>query len=523
MLRIVIFAVVMTLGVTGQSFSSDSNNPLGGLFKKLEKDLKKAGDQLKNLNKGTLKSPTNSSNKSNSSNSNFSTSKESSAALGSAKVGSPKASNFAGDISGNPVILKACVPGLNEFNSIKRPAPNVSKVLSDFGMGRAKLEEALANSSSSGAPYVLDLSYYDGAFDDRAVDAIYRQFINSVNGSAKLELLGELASAMNSSGFSKSAKLQSRDAMAAYGIIHVYMSGNGGNKGLGDQLIMEAAKKGQIIAPYIIGMRFFKGYGKPVDLTAGATWIIKSRKALYEKKQKNTALKASSVMIEASDRLYKMVSAHWFELGLDPRYPRRDQVVEQMAIYQELLAEHEQTYGSQAASSSISSVSDEDVKTIALMNLAILEQAQRLLGDTKNADITKQMAEKFRADAVSDASFGAVIQFMGETNNIIAELSKTADVSQKQALVNLIVKLEDHISQEDNLLREMSTNVIFSGLSAGDVQRAGDILPTVGYMKKSACKAWSNLIVAAKRVDAPVPENREVKPVAAKKWLKRRT
>jgi hypothetical protein len=516
MFRIVFFALVITLSAGGPTIAADTNNPLGGLFNKLQKDLKKAGDKLNKLNKGGQKTQNNNSS---SSRSNFSNSVKSSAPSTVVTGNSTGSSNLANNVSGNPIIVKACVPGLNEFNSIKRPASNVSKVLSDFGMGRDELEKALERSSSSGAKYILDLSYYDGAFDDRAVDAIYRQFINSVNGATKVELLGELATAMTASGFSKGAKLQARDAMAAYGIIHVYMSGNGGNKKMGDKLIMDAAKQKQIIAPYIIGMRFFKGYGKPVDLTAGASWIQKSRKALYEKKKNNRKLSANQITIEADNRLYKMVVAHWFELGLDPRYPRRDQVLEGLAMYEEMLAEHEKEFGSQAANSNIGSVSNEVVKKIALINIDIQEKALRLLGDTKSADLTKQMVEKFRADAASDATIDAMVVFIGETNQVLNKLVQTADVPQKQALVDLIVRLEDHIAREEKLMGRLVAHTIVAGLSPGDVERAARILPAVGYMKKSACKAWTNLITVSKRVNAPVPVNRDIEIKSDEEWL----
>jgi hypothetical protein len=128
------------------------------------------------------------------------------------------------------------------------------------------------------------------------------------------------------------------------------------------------------------------------------------------------------------------------------------------------------------------------------------------------------MAKKFRADAASDATIDAMVVFIGDTNQVLNKLVQTADVPQKQALVDLIVRLEDHIAREEALMGRLMADTIVAGLSPGDVERAARILPAVGYMKKSACKAWTNLIMVSKRVDAPVPVNRDIQAPSDNEW-----
>jgi len=483
-------AAIVSLALWGQP-SMANENPFGSLLKGLSKELKKIE---KGGNKSAASSGTNAS------------SQSSGGTL--TKVSSGQSAQ---GIASNSSAAKLCFVENPGALYAKLPGADIGRVLKDFGMKKDQLLALLDSSKGSSVPYVSDLNIYNEAFDSPEISVAFEDFLKTVEPERKLELLGLMAAANNMKGFSKSTKVIQRDSMAAYGLVHAYYSNYGGNKGLGDKLILEAAKKGQLIAPYVEGLRYQYGYGYGRNLTTAAQWMRKSRKALFDQKINATTQNQRNRIIVASQILRDQVANDWFKLVLDPAYPQRDEALQQLEMQKQYEADIQKNYAQRPTSQS---ASYNGIRNLAIRIAKIEIEAFELLNSQQNADEVRKQLSKFQA--VGTAEQNAIEGFfvvLGDSAEALArDLGKANNLDEqgKQRLASLIYQLEDLISATDKFAFGLTAMTFFQGGVGSSVAFEVGI---VGKAKRITCSAWGDATKFASRVNLKMATNREIKPV----------
>lgn len=487
-----LFAVMLTIGLSQPVLAND--NPLGGLFK----GLKKLEQDLSN-GLGTNTGSSNQSNGSSVSGSSGGTVK---------KMSSSQSSE---DIAGSKYIASKCFVENPAKLYAKLPGTNVGKVVNDFNMGEKELMNLLSSGKTSSLPYIYDLEVYNNAFASRNIAVVFEDFNKTVEPKKRLELLGLIAASMEVGGFSKDKKAIGADATAAYGLIHLYYSNYGGNKDLGHKLIKAAAKKKQVIAPYIEGLRYFKGYGYAQNLTSAAQWMRMSKKALFDKNQeaiKSTATKKFDVSSVLRDK----VNQEWFALIFDPAYPNRDEAIRQQQLAADMEAEFNQKYNQDPPSTGNRF---QFLKEMAIKTAQIQVDALELLGDAKGADQTRRLLAKFQADKNIDKEKLETFMFtIGESDKLIRQAlgnAKNLDSAGKEKLKQVIYDLEDLIYTSENYIAGMFASMLMGG--GGIHSSLGFEMGTLGNVRRLGCSAWANANKFAKRTSVAMKTNRQPKTV----------
>ncbi len=252
------------------------------------------------------------------------------------KSSSSAAQSQAGSSKEKAFVERLCSP-LTEASVYKKLSkPDFALIEKDFGKTRDDIEFGLKKYRPQSHPYLIDFEIYKSGFATDAISEIFSNFARRPN----VEDLAVIAATAKFKGFDANKKKRALDAKFAYGLIHSFFVDAGGNEALGGDLIKDAAKSNQFAARYIEGLRWYKGYGRQINLTNAATWMLPA----YE-------------IAQGQDGdLPRIIEDTFLRLVVDPNYERRDLYLDLIAEAERQREALEQTLDRNAGSSSIASV-----------------------------------------------------------------------------------------------------------------------------------------------------------------------
>ena len=225
----------------------------------------------------------------------------------------------------NKLIVSICRPAAKQDVYKKLPKPKMSDFAKAVGVPENQLIAFAEQEPATIPPYILNLGQYADAFESPEIKDVYADFLKTRNP----KFLAILHETSKMQAYDKKKKAIKGDAGFALGLISTYL----GKPELGHKYFENAVKEQHFGAGYIQGLRAYKGYGLPVNLTKAGNRMVKA----FEIVQK----KHNYAPIPASDPFSQRVEAHFLELVLEPQFPYRDTYVDMLAKAQEMKAERE--------------------------------------------------------------------------------------------------------------------------------------------------------------------------------------
>jgi len=368
--------------------------------------------------------------------------------------------------------------------------PDMKIVMKDFGKNEAELGVMLSKSPKSNVPYLLTLSQYEQAFDSEEVTLLFGNFVKSPN----VRDLAIMASTMKASGFDKKKKMLASDARFAYGLIHLVYQHEGGNPKLGEKLLKEAAKKNQYGARFVEGMRWARGYGREVNLTNAASWMLPT----YEKSA------------ERDGDLAQIIENEFFSIVFNPNYANRDLYIELMQAAEEQRQSLNQQLAQNSGNGSSAALFRADVYNLTVTRGQLLIE----LAEVTNAgvDLEKYKAAFAELSNQANPSIATVSELVVVTdafqNRLGSQLAavKKIEASAMPKIEALFNRTEAYVADAHSLTLAYSITFLASGnLDALNNDTIG-LVSEIGVMRTKACAVRQGIIDFASRT------NVELKP-----------
>ena len=188
----------------------------------------------------------------------------------------------------------------------KLAKPNLKNLEQSFGKSTSQIASIVSTDTLPSLGVVPDMAILKGAFESREVRLLFENFVNNRD----VNDLSIMLETSKKSSFDAKVQKIANDARFAYGIAHLFFSEAGANEDLGNKLIWEAAKKGQLGAEYLVSLQVYHGIGRTRNITNAVAWAFKAQ-------EKFKALEIKTPIRELVDaKVHEMIS--------DPEYPRRE-------------------------------------------------------------------------------------------------------------------------------------------------------------------------------------------------------
>lgn len=365
-------------------------------------------------------------------------------------------------------VERLCTPVTSASVYKKLGKPDFSAIESDFGKNKSDIEFALKKFSPRVHPYLVSFEIYKTGFETDEVAELFANFARRPTS----EDLAVIASTANFKGFDAKKKRRAADARFAYGLVHSFFPEAGGNSALGEKLIKEAAKSNQFAARYIEGLRWYKGYGRQVNLTNAVTWMRPG----YEVAQ-----------YQDGD-LSQIIEDTFMRLVVEPGYEGRGLYLDMIAEAERQRAALEQSIDQNAGTSSIGYV-------LAPKVMELTKTRGELLIDLATIGKVGSEVERFKADYnmlvnQSNPTVPTVTELVVKTEEFEAFLQQqqnsfvALEQEGQQRLQGLYERAEQYVADSRAVTLSLTVSLMFGG---GGFAEALD--PDVMYLWGQADKA----------------------------------
>lgn len=377
-------------------------------------------------------------------------------------------SSTASQAQGSKYVEFICAPQSNASIYKKLGKPDFASIEKDFGKKKENIEFALKKFSPRAHPYLVSFGVYKSGFETEEVAELFSNFAKRPN----VEDLAVMVSTANFKGFDAKKKRRAADAKFAYGLVHSFFIDAGGNENFGGELIKEAAKSNQFAARYIEGLRWYRGYGRPINLTNAVSWMRPG----YEVAQ----------YMEGD--LSQIIEDTFLRLVVEPAYEGRGMYLDLIAEAERQRASLEQSIAQNSGTSSIGYVLRPKV-------MELTKVRGDLLMDLATLGKVGSEVERYKADYnmlvnQSDPSITTVTElvvkteafeaFLMEKQNSFAALEQEGQAK----LQGLYSRAEEYVAASQQVTLTLGVSLMFGG---GGMSEALD--PEVMYLWSQADKA----------------------------------
>ncbi len=418
----------------------------------------------------------------------------------------------AGSAKDQAFVERLCRPVTDASVYKKMSKPDFALIEKDFGKSRGDIEFGLKKYRPQTHPYLIEFEIYKSGFETDEIKEIFSNFARRPN----VEDLAVLAGTSRFSGFDANKKKRAVDAKFAYGLVHSFFVDAGGNETLGGNLIKDAAKSDQFAARYIEGLRWYKGYGRQVNLTNAANWMLPG----YETAQSQEG------------DLARIIEDTFLRLVVEPNYQRRDLYLDLIAAAERQRESLEQTLEQNAGSSAIGYV-------LAPKVMELTRTRGEILIDLATLGKAGSEVERYKADYnllinQSNPSTATVTELVVRTEEFDAFLEEqrnsfaALEQEGQQKLQGLYGRAEEYVADSWSITASLTASIMFGGGGANELLDP-KVLYLWGEVTKArpvACELHRTILAYGQRTNAQlqpkeVTFSENVFPTKKKKKKKR--
>ena len=363
------------------------------------------------------------------------------------KSSSSTAQSQPGSSKEKAFVERLCSPVTEASVYKKLSKPDFALIEKDFGKTRDDIEFGLKKYPPQTHPYLIEFEIYKSGFETDSVKEIFSNFARRPN----IEDLAVLAATAKFNGFDANKKRRATDAKFAYGLVHSFFVDAGGNEALGGNLIKDAAKSNQFAARYIEGLRWYKGYGRQVNLKNAVTWMLPG----YE-----------SAQGQEGD-LARIIEDTFLRLVVEPNYDRRDLYLDLIAEAENQRQALEQTLEQNAGSSAIG-------YALAPKVMELTKARGEILIDLAALGKAGSEVERYKADYnmlinQSNSSVATVKELVVKTEEFEKFLNEqrssfaTLENEGQQKLQGLYGRAEEYVAESWKITASLTASIMFGG------------------------------------------------------------
>jgi len=393
----------------------------------------------------------------------------------------------------------------------KLSQPDFKTVESDFGMPKDQLDIAFKKSKPVSHPYLISFDIYKTGFATDEVEELFDNFLRRPNATD----LAVMVATANTNSFDAKKKVRAADAKFAYGLVHHFFPDAGGKQAVGERLIKEAAKSNQFAARYVEGLRWYKGYGRDVNLKNAVSWMRPG----YEEAQ------------QMPGDLAHIIEDTFMRLVVEPGYENRDMYIGLIAEAEKNRAALEQQMKANSGNSAITQALRPQV-------MELMRMRGELLIDLATLGKIGSEVEKYKADynmlaSQSDPSVATVNELIVKTAAFDDFMSRkqesfgALDAVGKERLQGIYQRTEAYVLKARTIGATFAFSLAMGG-SFGDLLDEESIMlfKEVAQSRPIACELRRSILAYAKRTNAkleskPVPFSENVLPKRSGKKKKR--
>jgi hypothetical protein len=369
----------------------------------------------------------------------------------------------------------------------KLSQPDFKTVESDFGMPKDQLDIAFKKSKPVSHPYLINFDIYKTGFATDEVEELFANFVRRPNAKD----LAVMVATANTNSFDAKKKVR---------LVHHFFPDAGGKQAAGERLIKEAAKSNQFAARYVEGLRWYKGYGRDVNLKNAVSWMRPG----YEQAQ------------QMPGDLAHIIEDTFMRLVVEPGYENRDMYIGLIAEAEKNRAALEQQMKANSGNSAVTQALRPQVMELTRMR-------GELLIDLATLGKVGSEVEKYKADynmlvSQSDPSVATVNELIVKTAAFDDFLSRkrenfgALEAAGKERLQGIYQRTEAYVVKARTVGATFALSFMMGGSGFGDLLDEESILlfKEVAQSRPYACELRRSILAYAKSANAKL----ESKPVA---------
>lgn len=456
----------------------------------LFKDLKKAlGDVEKSLgSKG---------NGNGNGNTNNSTQGSGGSVSGSSSGSASAAASQPDDFGDSDSFIKTICEPIPTSSIYKKLAkPDFATVEKDFGRSADQLDIAFRKFKPISHPYLINFDVYKTGFSSVEVEELFANFLRRPNAKD----LAIMVATANANSFDAKKKVWAADARFAYGLVHSFFPDAGGKESRGEQLIKDAAKSNQFAARYVEGLRWYKGYGRQVNLKNAVSWMRPG----YEEAQ------------NMPGDLAHIIEDTFMRLVVEPGYENRDLYIGLIEEAQKNRAALEEQMRANSGNSAVTQSLRPQVMELTRMRGELLIDLATL--GQVGADVEKYKADYNMLVSQSDPSVATVNELIVKTQAFDDFLKQkqsnfaTLEAGGQERLQGIYQRTEAYVIKARTIGATFAFSFMMGGSGAGDLldEESIALFKEVAQSRPYACELRRSILAYAKQVNAKL----ESKPVA---------
>ena len=378
----------------------------------------------------------------------------------------------------------------------KLAQPDYNKVEKDFGQPKDKLDIVFKKSKPISHPYLINFDIYKTGFATDEVEELFANFVRRPNTND----LAVMVATANANSFDAKVKLRAADAKFAYGLVHHFFPDAGGKQAIGENMIKEAAKSNQFAARYVEGLRWYRGYGRDINLTNAVTWMRPG----YEQAQ------------QMPGDLSHIIEDTFMRLVVEPGYANRD-------LYIGLIAEAEKNRIALEHQLKANSGNSAVTQALRPQVMELTRMRGELLIDLATLGEVGSEVEKYKADynmlvSQSDPSVATVNELIVKTAEFDGFLDRkqenfvALEAAGKERLQGIYQRTEAYVVKAKKVGATFAFSLMFGGGGFSDLldEESITLFQEVARSRPIACELRRSILAYAKRSNAQL----ESKPVA---------
>ena len=378
----------------------------------------------------------------------------------------------------------------------KLAQPDFNTVEKDFGQPKDKLDIAFKKSKPISHPYLINFDIYKTGFATDEVEELFANFVRRPNAKD----LAVMVATASTNSFDAKKKLRAADAKFAYGLVHHFFPDAGGKQAIGESLIKDAAKSNQFAARYVEGLRWYKGYGREVNLKNAVSWMRPG----YEQAQ------------QMPGDLSHIIEDTFMRLVVEPGYENRD-------MYIGLIAEAEKNRAALEEQMKANSGNSAVTQALRPQVMELTRMRGELLIDLATLGKVGSEVEKYKADynmlvSQSDPSVATVNELIVKTAEFDDFLSRkqenfvALEAAGKERLQGIYQRTEAYVVKARTVGATFAFSFMMGGSGFGDLldEESINLFKEVAQSRPYACELRRSILAYAKRANAQL----ESKPVA---------
>jgi len=393
-------------------------------------------------------------------------------------------------------IRKICEPLPTSSIYKKLAKPDFKTVEKEFGRSQDQLDVAFRKFRPVSHPYLINFDIYKTGFATDEVEELFANFARRPNAKD----LAVMIATAKAQSFDVKKKAWAADAKLAYGLVHLFFPDAGGRPDIGERMIKDAAKSNQFAARYIEGLRWYKGYGRDVNLTNAVSWMRPG----YEEAQ------------NMPGDLAHIIEDTFMRLVVEPGYEGRD-------LYIDLIAEAEKNRAALQAQMQANSGNSAVTQALRPQVMELTRMRGELLIDLATLGEVGSEVEKFKADynmlaSQSDPSVATVNELIVKTAAFDDFMQRkrenfaTLEASGQERLQGIYQRTEDYVVKAQTVGATFALSFLMGGSGFGDLmdEQSVELFKEVSGARQYACELRRSILAYAKQANAKL----QSKPVA---------